>query len=59
MRKLELASSTRALTKMDENVEARFARKLASNDLKIRNKTLRSLKKWMIARSRVENGETA
>lgn len=51
MRQIELHTC-----KMDKDVEARFARKLASNDLKIRNKTLRSLKKWMIARSGGENG---
>ena len=41
-----------------ESVEARFARKLANNDLRTRSKALRSLKKWMTARSAVEDGGT-
>jgi len=41
-----------------ENVEARFARKLASNDGKTRNRALKSLKKWMSARSAVEDGRS-
>ena len=43
--------------KMGEDVEARFARKLASNDSRTRAKALRSLKKWMVARSAAEDGE--
>ena len=39
-------------------MEARFARKLANNDLRTRSKALRSLKKWMTARSAVEDGGT-
>ena len=39
-------------------MEARFARKLANNDLLTRSKALRSLKKWMTARSAVEDGGT-
>ena len=39
-----------------ESDEARFARKLASNDLRTRSKALRGLKKWMTARSAVEDG---
>ena len=43
--------------KMGEDIEARFARKLASNDSRTRAKALRSLKKWMVARSAAEDGE--
>ena len=43
---------------MGESVEVRFARRLANNDLRTRTKALRSLKKWMTARSAVEGGKT-
>ena len=36
--------------------EIYFARKLASNDKKIRDKTLKKLKKWINARSNVTDG---
>ena len=41
---------------MGDSAEARFARKLASNDGKTRTRALKSLKKWMTARSAVEDG---
>ena len=37
-------------------IEARFARKLASNDARTRSKAVRSLRKWMADRSVASDG---
>ncbi len=37
-------------------VEERFAQKLASNDLPVRNKAVKRLKRWIEARSALEEG---
>lgn len=42
---------------MGSKVEENLARKLASNDLPTRTKALKRLKKWIAARSSVENGQ--
>ena len=42
--------------KMGSKVEENLARKLASNDLPTRTKALKRLKKWIAARSSLENG---
>ena len=41
---------------MGSKVEENLARKLASNDLPTRTKALKRLKKWIAARSSLENG---
>jgi len=38
------------------NAEEKFAQKLASNDLPVRNRAVKRLKKWIEARSALENG---
>lgn len=37
-------------------VEERFAQRLASNDLPVRNRALKRLNKWIEARSALEDG---
>ena len=46
-----------ARSKMSAEPEVRFARKLASNDARTRNKAVKALRRWMTARSQVEDGE--
>ena len=41
---------------MGGEIEARFARKLASNDARTRSKAVRSLRKWMADRSVASDG---
>ena len=49
--------TTKMSSSTSSGVEERLARKLASNDLPTRNKALKRLKKWIAARSTVENGQ--
>ena len=39
-------------------VEEKFAQKLASNDLSVRNRALKRLSKWIKARSALEDGKS-